>query len=133
MILVDTSVIVAWLDRNHPHHQQCSQALENCASVDELAISAVTFAELAAGGRARETLDEDLGGFVRLDLDFNSAFRAGQAFRQTHPCKSDGKPVLPDFLIRGQAATLHLRHLSNDRRGVRAFPDLDFLFPTVEK
>lgn len=28
MILVDTSVIVAWLDRHHPHHAACLAALE---------------------------------------------------------------------------------------------------------
>ena len=27
MILVDTSVIVAWLDRNHDHHEACTEAL----------------------------------------------------------------------------------------------------------
>lgn len=27
MILVDTSVIVAWLDRSHPDHVRCEEAL----------------------------------------------------------------------------------------------------------
>src|SRR6185437_14406288 len=132
MILVDTSVIVAWLDSGHPEHLICSNALEQCSAVDELAISSVTYAELAAGGRNREALDEDLRGFVRLDLDFDSAFRAGQAFGRYHVGKSTA-PVLPDFLIRGQAAQLGVRHLTNDRRHIRAFPDVDFLFPVSRK
>ena len=44
----------------------------------------------------------------------------------------DRQPVLPDFLIRGQAATLGVAHLTNDRRRLRAFPDVDFLFPPAK-
>jgi predicted nucleic acid-binding protein len=130
MILVDTSIIVAWLDPAHPDHERCARALDNCAAVDELAVSSVTFAELAAGGRTREALDEDLTGFVRLDLDFDSAFLAGQAYRKLRAPKKGPKPVLPDFLIRGQSAHLNLPHLTNDRGHLKAFPEIDFLFPT---
>ncbi len=38
-------------------------------------------------------------------------------------------PVLPDFLIRGQAAALNLPHLTNDRRRLAVWPDVDFMFP----
>ena len=129
MILVDTSVLVAWLDPTHPDHKRCSRALDNCGAVDELAVSSITFAELAAGGRGREELDEDLAGFVRVDLDFDAAFRAGQAFRRSHPGKDRHAPVLRNFLIRAQAAALNVPHLTNDRRRISAFPDVDFLFP----
>jgi hypothetical protein len=37
--------------------------------------------------------------------------------------------VLPDFLIRAQAAALNCRHLTNDRRRLRAFPEVDYIFP----
>jgi predicted nucleic acid-binding protein len=129
MILVDTSVIVAWLDSGHPDHKACSTALDNCSAVEELAISSITFAELAAGGRGREALEEDLSGFKRVDLDFDSAFRGGQAFGRSQVEKGKAKRVLPDFLIRGQAASLGLPHLTNDHRRISAFPDVDFLFP----
>jgi predicted nucleic acid-binding protein len=42
MILVDTSVIVAWLDPDHPDHQPCVRALENCGAVEELAVNSVS-------------------------------------------------------------------------------------------
>jgi predicted nucleic acid-binding protein len=129
MILVDTSVLVAWLDPDHPDHRACSRALDQCAAADELAISSVSFAELAAGGRNREALEQDLNGFRKLNLDFDAAFRAGQAFGRLHPGKKESKPVLPDFFIRGHAAVLGLPHLTNDRRGLASFPDVDFLFP----
>ena len=128
MILVDTSVIVAWLDATHKHHKECVASIVGWAARDQLAVSSVSFAELAAGGRTREAVNEDLQGFERLELDFDSAWRAGRAFRQHRPAKGD-EPVLPDFLIRAQAATLGLPHLTNDHRRLAAWPDIDFIFP----
>jgi predicted nucleic acid-binding protein len=129
MILVDTSVIVAWLDPGHPEHQICAKSLDYWAGQTRLVVSSVTYGELAAGGRSREGVDEDLAGFERIDLDFEAAWRAGQAFRRMTTGKAGGKPVLPDFLIRAQAAAFDYRHLTCDRRRLSAFPDVDFLFP----
>lgn len=128
MILVDTSVIAAWIDADHPHHRECERALLHWANQEELAISALTYAELAAAGRTKEGLDEILSGFTRIEFDFAAAFRAGQAFGRWNPGRKK-KPVLPDFLIRGQASVLDLRHLTNDRHQRQAFPEVDFLFP----
>ena len=128
MILVDTSVIVAWMDPAHPQHRICIQALDFWAGRDQLVVSSVTYAELAAGARTREGVDDDLKPFQRLELDFDAAWRAGQRFRQYRPAKGDS-PVLPDFLIRGQAAALSLPHLTNDRRRLAVWPDVDFIFP----
>ena len=99
------------------------------AAHDQLAVSAVTYAELAAGGRTREAIDEDLRIFQRVDLDFPAAWKAGLSFGRHHPGKNEEKPVLPDFLIRAQAAVLGCRHLTNDRRRLCAFPEVEFLFP----
>jgi predicted nucleic acid-binding protein len=128
MILVDTSVIVAWLDHSHPQHERCIRALKKWAGQDQLAVSAVTYAELAAGARTREGVDEDLKGFERLDLDFESAWRAGHDFRQHRPDVREMR-VLPDFFIRAQAAMRNLPHLTNDRRRLTPWPDVDFIFP----
>ena len=128
MILIDTSVIVAWLDATHKHHQECWTSIRHWSGRDSLAVSAVTYAELAAGARTREAVDDALNLFARIDLDFVSAWRAGLAFRQHRPAKRES-PVLPDFFIRAQAAVLNLPHLTNDRRRLAAWPDVDFLFP----
>ena len=127
MILVDTSVIVAWLDKNHPHHRACVRTLEHWSQRERLAVSSVTFGELAAGGRTREAVEEDLRDFEILALDTDAAWRAGMAFRQYRRKNSDD-PVLPDFFIRAQAAVLNLPHLTSDRRRTRTFPDVDFEF-----
>ena len=127
MILVDTSVIVAWLDRNHPQHRACANAIEHWARREQLAVSSVTYGELAAGGRTREAVDEDLRDFEKIPLDIGAAWRAGRAFRQYRRKDSDD-PVLPDFFIRAQAAVLNLPHLTNDRRRTKVFSDVDFQF-----
>jgi predicted nucleic acid-binding protein len=129
MILVDTSVIVAWLDRHHPQHENCADALNYWAGQTRLAVSAVTYAELAAGGRSQEAINEDLALFDRFDLDFNAAWNAGHAFARTPVGKTPRKPVLPDYLIRGQAKAAGCRHLTCDRRRLSAFPEVEFLFP----
>jgi predicted nucleic acid-binding protein len=125
--LVDTSVIVAWLDKSHEAHESCTEAIETWIQQDHLAVSAVTFAELAAGARTREQVESVPEVFERLEVDFNSAWRAGQAFRQCRRKQNDD-PVLPDFFIRAQAAVLNLRHLTHDRRRIKSFPDVDFEF-----
>lgn len=127
MILVDTSVIVAWLDRSHPHHHASVAAIEDWARRDRLAVSCVTCGELAAGGRTREAVEEDLREFEKLPLDADAAWRAGMAFRQYRRKVTDD-PVLPDFFIRAQAAVSNLRHLTNDRRRTKSFSDVDFEF-----
>jgi predicted nucleic acid-binding protein len=129
MILVDTSMIIAWLDESHEDHQVCLQSLEQWAGREELAVSSVTYGELAAGGRTRQAVDEDLKLFTRIDLDFDAAWVAGIAFSRAYPASRERKPVLPDFLIRAQAAALGCRHLTNDRRRLAAFPEVEFLFP----
>ena len=112
MILVDTSVIVAWLDKNHPQHRACVKTIEQWAQRERLAVSSVTYGELAAGGRTREAVEEDLRDFEKIPLDTDATWRAGMAFRQYRRKDSDD-PVLPDFFIRAQAAVLNLSHLTN--------------------
>jgi len=127
MILVDTSVIVAWLDKTHPQHRASVKAIEKWALSERLAVSSVTYGELASGGRTREAVEEDLRDFEKIPLDPDATWRAGMAFRQYRRKDSDD-PVLPDFFIRAQAATLNLPHLTNDRRRTKSFPDVDFEF-----
>ncbi|MEI7728889.1 MAG: PIN domain-containing protein [Verrucomicrobiota bacterium] len=129
MILVDTSVIVAWLDRQHRDHVICRDGLVYWAGKEKLAVSSVTYAELAAGGRTQEQVDEDLLGMHRVDFDFPPAWIAGQHFMRNPVRKEKGSLVLPDYMIRAQAQHLGWKHLTNDRRRLSDFPQVDFIFP----
>ena len=120
---------MAWLDKAYEDHRACARALEDWAGKEQLAVSSVTYGELAAGGRTRAAVDEDLNGFERLDLDFEAAWRAGLAFGRAYPAAEGRKPVLPDFLIRAQAAALGCKHLTNDRRRLATFPEVEFVLP----
>ena len=129
MMLVDTSVLAAWLDADNPLHKESKAALLHWAGQEQLVISSVSYAELAAGLRQREGVDESLAPFDRVELDFESAWRAGMAFRKSLAGRSKDKPVLPDFFIRAQAATMGWKHLTNDRRRRACFPEVEFVFP----
>ena len=125
MILIDTSTIVAWLDQSHPDHKTASQALVTAIMEDDVAISVVTLAELAVGGRTREALEADLKGMIVIEVTAADAWRAGQVFARLP--RKQATP-LPDFFIRAQAAERGWRHLTNDRRRLGWWPDLEFVF-----
>jgi predicted nucleic acid-binding protein len=127
MTLVDTSIIVAVQDQHHPAHALCLAALDDWAGRDALAVSVVTLAELAAGGRTREAMAEDFFLWTILPVDAEAALRAGEAFARSYDARRVAP--LPDFFIRAQAAILGLKHLTNDRRRLTHFPEVDFAFP----
>jgi predicted nucleic acid-binding protein len=115
------------MDSNHDHHRACTEALDYWSQQDDLCVSVVTWAELAAGGRTREALEAELEPFTTLDLDLESAWLAGQVFGRYKPAKAETDPALPDFFIRAQAERLGIRHLTNDRRRRKAFPNVEWL------
>jgi predicted nucleic acid-binding protein len=90
-----------------------------------VAVSVVTLAELAAGGRTRGALELDLRGMIVVEVTADDAWHAGQVFART-PRKQ--LTPLPDFFIRAQAAERGWKHLTNDRRRLSWWPDVDFIF-----
>lgn len=125
MILLDTSTVVAWLDEGHADHRTSAAAVIEALALDQVAVSVVTLAELAAGGRTREALDQDLRGMVVVEVTAADAWHAGQVFART-PRKQ--LVPLPDFFIRAQAAERGWQHLTNDRRRLAWWPGVDFIF-----
>jgi predicted nucleic acid-binding protein len=132
MILVDTSVLAAWLDPGHPNHSACTEALVGCAAADELAISVLTLAELAVGGRSREALDDDLRGFMRIAPDNHAAIQAGQTFGRYRPKKGRRGPSLAGLLIVSQAAALKVPLLTIEPWSLRAGREVDILVPFMK-
>jgi predicted nucleic acid-binding protein len=125
MILIDTSTVVAWLDQSHPDHKTSAQAIVNALMDDDVAVSVVTLAELAVGGRTWEAVEADLKGMIVIEVTADDAWRAGQVFARLPRKQST---PLPDFFIRAQAAERSWRHLTNDRRRLGWWPDVEFMF-----
>ncbi len=125
MILLDTSTVVAWLDKGHADHKTSAAAVVTALLDDEVAVSVVTLAELAAGGRTREALELDLRGMIVVEVTADDAWHAGQVFART-PRKQ--LTPLPDFFIRAQAAERGWKHLTNDHRRLSWWPDVEFIF-----
>lgn len=125
MILIDTFTVVAWLDESHPDHLSSAAAVREALVEDDLAISVVTLAELAAGGRTPETLAGPLAPMLRVEVTEADAWHAGQVFART-PRKQI--TPLPDFFIRAQAAERGWKHLTNDHRRLSWWPDVEFIF-----
>lgn len=125
MILLDTSTLVAWLDRGHADHKASTAAIAKALANDEVAVSVVTLAELAAGGRTKEAIELDLQGMMVVEVTSDDAWHAGQIFART-PRKQ--LTPLPDFFIRAQAAERGWKHLTNDHRRLGWWPDVEFLF-----
>lgn len=125
MILVDTSTIVAWLDKTHEDHEKSAAAIVEALIRDDVAVSVVTLAELAAGGRTREAIEDDLRGMMFVEVTSNDAQIAGRVFART-PRKQ--LVPLPDFFIRAQAVERGWKHLTNDRRRLAWWPEIEFIF-----
>ena len=83
MILIDTSTMVAWLDASHEHHEASARAIGLAIAGDDAAISVVTLAELAAGGRIPESLAGPLSPMLQVDGTEADALHAGQVFART--------------------------------------------------
>jgi len=49
---------------------------------------------------------DEVDGSPEIDFNFDAAWRAGAAFGRAYPARAVRKPVLPDFLIRGQPAAI---------------------------
>lgn len=129
MILVDTSVIVAWLDPEHSSHDACTRALDGCAAVDQLAISILTVAELAAGGRSKEFINQDLQGFLRIAPDEQVAFQAGRSLAKYHPKKGANVHSYANAIIWHQAAALKVPILTLETRKPQIAHEVDVLQP----
>jgi hypothetical protein len=132
MILIDTPVVIAWLDPQHPEHIACSRALDGCAAVDELAVSVITLAELLAQGRSREALIDDLAGFTRIELKEKVALCAGSRICRIPARKVKASLSLLSILIWEQAAALKVPILAIKPPPRSTAPRIDVLLPAID-
>ena len=130
MTLIDSSTIVAWLDQSHPDHVTAAAAVTEALLSNGAAVSVVTLAELAAGGRTQQAIAKDLRGMIIIEITAADADTAGRVFGRT---PKNQRVPLPDFFIRAQAAERGWKHLTNDRRRIAWWPEVEFVFGNLRR
>ncbi len=130
--LVDTNVLLDVLAKDSQWFAWSSRMLADALDQGAVVINPVVYAEVGSGYREQAVLDEILSEqpFVREDLPWDAAFRAGQAFVMYRRRGGARTAPLPDFFIGAHAATRGYRLLTRDRVTYAAyFPELQIIAP----
>lgn len=127
MILVDTNVVID-VATGDPHWAEWSlNQLESAVARDSVVINDIVYAELSAGYRHTDELDNSLKTLriAHAVIPKLALFLAGHAFRQYRRRRGVKTGVLPDFFIGAHAFVENAALLTRDPDRVRAY------FPTV--
>ncbi len=132
MLLVDTNVLVDVL-QDDPQWATCSIGqLRAQASVHQLAINPIVYAEISLSFSTLEGLDAAVStlGLVMRDVPRPALFLAAKAFAQYRKRGGSRPQVLPDFFIGAHAAVEGWPLLTRDARRFRTyFPTLEVIAP----
>jgi predicted nucleic acid-binding protein len=138
MILFDTSVILDALYKDSGFYDWASQLISESAATIGAAVNAVTVAELCAGDRRPEMVEQDLKnwGVKVLDVPVAAASVCGLAHRryaQARRVSGGGnapKIPLPDFFIGAHAEIMGWKLATRDsERIARYFPKVGLVTP----
>jgi predicted nucleic acid-binding protein len=130
--LVDSNVILDIVTEDPKWFAWSAEALARAADESTLAVNPIIYAEVSAGYRSIEELEDLLprDDFRRLDLPYEAAFLAGKAFLSYRRRGGTRTTPLPDFYIGAHAAVAGLRLLTRDPRRYRTyFPSITMLAP----
>jgi hypothetical protein len=132
MILVDTNVLLDVLQDDPQWAEWSIGQLRAQASVHQLAINPVIYAEISLSFSTLEALDEAV---VTMGLDLReiprpALFLAAKAYAQYRKRGGAKQQVLPDFFIGAHAAVEGWPLLTRDATRFRTyFPGLEVLAP----
>ncbi len=130
--LVDTNVIVDYLNDDEEWSDWSAAMLADAANRGTVAINPVIFAEVAVRFDAIEDVNEALPAsyFVRLPLPWDASFLAAKVFERYRKRGGTRTGALPDFFIGAHAAVSGLTLLTRDARRYRTyFPKLKIIAP----
>lgn len=130
--LVDTDVLIDYLDENSEWFDWSAAMLSDAADRGAVAINAVIYAEVSVAYSRIEDVETALpeGFFLRLRLPWAAAFLAAQVFKQYRRRGGKRPGVLPDFFIGAHAAVSGMALLTRDARRYRHyFPKLKVIAP----
>lgn len=131
MTLVDTNVLIDVMLGEGPSYDWSARALAQAATRGPLAVNPLIYAELSAGLKTREAVEDALQDrFERLDLPWEAAFLAGQCFLRYRRQGGHKTSPLSDFYIGAHAAVSGLTLLTRDAKRYRSyFPKLALIHP----
>jgi predicted nucleic acid-binding protein len=132
MLLVDTNVLVDVLQDDPQWAEWSIGRLRAQATIHELVINPVIYAELSLSFSTLEALDRavaDMQLTVR-EIPRPALFLAGKAFLRYRQRGGTKAQVLPDFFIGAHAAVERWRLLTRDASRFRTyFPSLEVISP----
>lgn len=132
MILVDTNVLIDIASRDPVWFNWSREQLNAAATVDELAINDVVYAELSIRYESvaeLETMLSEIAVTVAL-IPRPALFSAGKAFQRYRAAGGARTGVLPDFFLGAHAAVIGAPLLTRDPRRYRTyFPGLALIAP----
>lgn len=131
-ILVDTSVLLDLLTRDHSFFEPSLRSLARWGATSQLCINHVVYAELSVGFTRIESLDEAVEGMglVMRPIPREALFLAGKAFLAYRRRGGTKTAPLPDFFIGAHAAVEQLPLLTRDPSRIRsAYPTVTIVEP----
>ena len=130
--LVDSNILIDIFETASRHFEWSSRQLEEARLAGPIIINVVVAAEVAHEFRGVARMETALGArfFVREDIPWPGAYRAGLAYRDYRSRGGSRERTLPDFLIGAHAELRQHRLLTRDARRYRTyFPALDIIAP----
>jgi predicted nucleic acid-binding protein len=132
MVLVDANVLLDILTDDPKWREWSEEKLVAAGATDQLAVNPIIYAELGAAYRTASELERAVGGWPmqRLQLPYEAAFRASQAFVRYRRDGGQRRSPLPDFYIGAHAETEGFSLLTRDAARYRSyFPKLRLITP----
>ena len=134
MIFVDTNVVVDVVDNDAVWGSWSQQQLDIAASLDDLAINDVVYAELGVGYQDQRALDTMIAGagLILVPIPRLALFMAAKAYQRYRASGGTRTGVLPDFFIGAQALAAGTMLITRDPGRYRVyFPQLPLITPAL--
>jgi predicted nucleic acid-binding protein len=131
-VLVDTNVLIDYLDQEGDWFDWSAAMLAEVAEQGRIAINPIIYAEVSVAFQAIEDVETALPSayFARVPLPWEACFLAAKAFHHYRRRGGARTSALPDFFIGAHAAVSGMTLLTRDARRYRAyFPKLKIIAP----
>ena len=132
MIFVDTNVLVDVVDNDPIWAGWSRRQLVNAATLGEVAINDIVYAELSVGYQTPEEVEAVITrmGVVLVPIPRLALFIAGKAYQRYRASGGIRTGVLPDFFIGAQALVAGAELITRDVGRYRTyFPGLALIAP----